>query len=87
MNIEELGSKKANEIINTREPKGLFLHQDGDGFVAIDNQDGRAWTEDFKNKEVAIKWLFGDIEVEEAYELDLEIETKKLIKGVKNNEK
>lgn len=46
------------QIIEIREPRGLFLHKDkNDNWVAIDNSTGDAWTEDFKIKQDAIDWL------------------------------
>lgn len=38
-------------------PYGRFLLQEDGIWVAIDNSDGNAWTEEFYNKTVALNWL------------------------------
>ena len=55
--IKEVSSDEAGDIINNRKPLGLFLQKDGNVFVAIDNSTGDAWTEEFKNRKSAEKWL------------------------------
>lgn len=55
--IKEVSSDEAGDIINNRKPLGLFLQKDGNTFVAIDNSTGDAWTEEFKNRRSAEKWL------------------------------
>ena len=46
-------------IIETREPRGLFLAHDNQSgkFVAVDNKNGEAWTEEFLTERKAIQWL------------------------------
>ena len=53
----------ANEVIEKRQPLGLFLTIDNNMWIAIDNSTGDAWTEEFYNSDVAIKWLNREIEV------------------------
>lgn len=49
----------------------LFLSKSRQGtWTAIDNIDGYAWTEDFKNECVARRWLQGELNTDEAYEID-----------------
>lgn len=55
--IKEVSSDEARDIINNRKPLGLFLQKDGNVFVAIDNSTGDAWTEEFKDRKSAEKWL------------------------------
>ena len=41
-------------------PVGLFLYKGKTGWVAVDNSTGEAWTEVFKTKRTAVKWLHGN---------------------------
>ncbi|WP_342578382.1 hypothetical protein [Psychrobacillus sp. FSL K6-2843] len=52
--------EKADTIIETLEPKGKFLMKDGLVWVAIDNECGEAFTEEFKTFQSALKWLSGE---------------------------
>lgn len=65
--------EKALEIIETREPLGLAIAKDGEKYIAIDNTDGNAWTEEFYSLYVANCWLLGTMDTEEAYEIDINI--------------
>ena len=38
-------------------PLGLFLYKGETDWVAVDNSTGEAWTEGFKTKRAAVKWL------------------------------
>lgn len=58
-NIVLITAEKADEIIDTRKPFGLFYLFDNGVFVGIDNRDGDAWTEEFKTKKECIEWLKG----------------------------
>jgi hypothetical protein len=53
-------------------PLGRFLAEDDGIWVAVDNECGCAWTEEFYNKTVALNWLctsmYGD--TERAHEVD-----------------
>jgi hypothetical protein len=48
-----------NEIIKTREPRGLFWYFDEQAhvYVGCDNQYGDAWTEEFATRSDCIAWL------------------------------
>ena len=46
-----------NKIIDEREPRGLFLANEGNHWIAVDNSTGDAWTEAFKTKDGAIRYL------------------------------
>ncbi|MGN2371727.1 hypothetical protein ACTFJW_17075 [Clostridium cagae] len=48
---------KANRIINTREPKGLFWTKEGEWYTAIDNLTGDAWTENFQTRKECLDYL------------------------------
>ena len=55
--IRKVSPQYAKEIVESREPRGLFwLHENG-CFVGIDNTTGDAWTEHFSNKEECFKYL------------------------------
>ena len=53
-------------------PYGRFLAYDAPLWVAVDNQCGCAWTEEFTNKTVALNWLCTDMygDTERAHEID-----------------
>ncbi len=48
---------EAIRIIRTREPIGLFIIYQKDGYIGLDNSKGYAWTEAFKTKEECEIWL------------------------------
>jgi len=54
---EQINPEQAAEIIDTRQPLGLFFLKEGDWYVGIDNQTGDAWTEDFQTQEECLHWL------------------------------
>ena len=62
--------EKALEIIETREPLGLAIAKDGEKYIAIDNTDGNAWTEEFYSLYVANCWLAGSMDSAEAHDID-----------------
>ena len=51
------------KVIDLRSPLGLFLTKEGRKWVAVDNTTGDAWTEDFRWKRQAVRWLRGKFEV------------------------
>jgi hypothetical protein len=55
--IKEIGTKEANKIIETREPRGLFVCTTLDKIIGIDNRTGDAWTEEFDSVDDCVKWL------------------------------
>lgn len=57
--LREVSREEAAAIIETREPRGLFLSMEGDVVVGIDNQTGDAWTEEFEDRIECLKWLLG----------------------------
>lgn len=48
----------------------LAYHERGGFWTAVDNSTGDAWTETFDSEGVAIRWLIGEIETEEAHDRD-----------------
>lgn len=59
-NIRKLIKEEMTEVIDTREPRGLFYGEEGGLFIGIDNTTGDAWTEEFKTKASCFKWLAGE---------------------------
>ena len=54
----KVSQEKALEIIETREPRGLFYSVEDNGYiVGIDNTTSDAWTEDFTMLADCINWL------------------------------
>jgi len=58
--IEIITSEQADSIIETRKPYGRFLILNRDKtFTGIDNLDGEAFTEDFKDLRNCLAYLHG----------------------------
>lgn len=57
--IEKLHPDHALEVIDTREPIGLYYVKEDGFYTGIDNSTGHAWTEDFDTKEDCFNWLIG----------------------------
>ena len=53
---------EAEEIIETRHPRGIFYQHVNDTFIGIDNRTGHAWTEEFTDKTCCFEWLRGEFE-------------------------
>ena len=62
--IEIITAEMAKEIIDKREPVGLFFRYDKKSgkYIGIDNKNGEAWTEEFDSLKNCKKWLRGDVE-------------------------
>ena len=57
--FRRVSKKEAESIIESRKPLGQFWLEDDGVFVAIANEDGNAWTEEFWNQEECFKYLQG----------------------------
>jgi len=57
LKIQRVSSEFLGRVIEHRVPLGLFLAKEGGLWVAVDNRDGDAWTEDFATKRECLKWL------------------------------
>jgi len=55
--IIKIDNNKSIEIIEKREPRGLFYTIENDIYVGIDNLSGDAWTEDFDTLTQCKRWL------------------------------
>lgn len=66
--IHEIGTLELGLIIEFRTPYGKYWTEVSPGkYVAVDNNTGDAWTEEFEDKEIMLDWLndkfeMGDIE-------------------------
>ena len=66
--IREVGTLELDLIIEFRTPYGKYWTEVTPGkYVAVDNNTGDAWTEEFDDKELMFDWLndkfeMGDIE-------------------------
>lgn len=70
--IEIIGPEKADSIIETRKSYGRFLILNRDKtFTGIDNLDGEAFTEDFKDLKNCLAYLSG-APLEDCLELEWE---------------
>ena len=61
--IQHVGPDYLLKVIDQRSPLGLFLTKEGRKWVAVDNTTGDAWTEDFRWKRQAVRWLRRKFEV------------------------
>lgn len=58
----EVGQEKLENIIETREPRGLFLCDTGVEVIGVDNITGDAWTEEFPDRLECLLWLLRENE-------------------------
>jgi len=68
--VQIVDKETAHKIIETRKPLGAFVTINDEMIIAIDNTAGDAWTEDFNTKEAATMWITGEVDTEQAYEID-----------------
>lgn len=61
--------KKTEDIKENN--KGLFIQQDEECWIGIDNTTGEAWTEEFDTKEDCISWLNGEFEISDYWKVRL----------------
>lgn len=57
--LVQIGSDKADEIIDTRKPIGLFFLMENNKFTGIDNSSNDAWTEVFNTYKEVERYLTG----------------------------
>ena len=55
--IEQVSEEQLRRVIQTYAPRGLFLAREGGVWVAVDNSTGYAWTEEFRSRRKAVRWL------------------------------
>ena len=83
MKIKMISVEEAQNIIDSRTPKGLFFlyEQSRDGrdiVTGIDNLTGDAWTENFATLIECLDWLSADWE-NEVLEGDLDVECRRTL--------
>ena len=61
--IQRVSPTELIAVIDHRTPLGLFLTREGCTWIAVDNSTGDAWTEEFRWKWQAVRWLRGKFEV------------------------
>lgn len=61
-----VNQEEANQIIEHRSRRGLFVQEADGKFVGIDNTTGDAWVEEFPDLTECLKWLAD--KQEEAYD-------------------
>ena len=63
--IKKISNEQAENIIDNRQPLGLFYTIIGGLYIGIDNSTGEAWTETFSNLKKCKQWLSNrNLEVE-----------------------
>ena len=60
MKTEKVTHYELSRIVESRKPIGLFYAQIDNVFVAVDNRNGEAWTEEFTSEDEAVSWLNND---------------------------
>lgn len=60
--VKKVTPEEAERIIKTREPRGKFYCVEKSprfrrAYVGIDNEDGEAWTEEFRSLGACRRWL------------------------------
>lgn len=68
--IQIIDNETADKIIETRTPRGSFVTIEGEMIVAIENEAGDAFVENFKTEEAAVLWITSEVDTEQAYEID-----------------
>ena len=61
--IQQVSVKQLREIIHQMTPSGRFLAKEGRTWIAVDNSTNHAWTEEFRKKRQAVRWLRGEFDV------------------------
>ena len=64
--IQQVSVKRLREIIHQMAPSGRFLAKEGRTWIAVDNSTNHAWTEEFRKKCQAVRWLRGEFEVSDS---------------------
>ena len=61
--VQVVSARELRQVIDRYAPRGLFLAREGRGWTAVDNSTGHAWTEEFRRKGRAVRWLRGESEI------------------------
>jgi len=57
MDVQKITSDALRQIIDTRQPLGLFYALADGVYTGVDNRDGNAWTEAFPDLRRCKRWL------------------------------
>ena len=57
--VRMVTTRELSQVIRQYWPRGLFLAKAGRIWIAVDNAAGYAWTEEFRSKRRAVRWLKG----------------------------
>jgi len=68
--IQLIDRETADRIIETRKPRGSFVTIDDEMIIAIENEAGDAFVENFKTEEAAVLWITSEVDTEQAYRID-----------------
>lgn len=75
MDIKKVSESKILEIIETRQPKGIFYCLEQGMYIGVDNRDGNAWTDEFLYRNQCFSWLkdeeYEDIKESKTYDNEL----------------
>lgn len=58
--VKKVTPEEATNIIETRQPLGKFYCIEQGTYIGIDNEDGEAWTEDFRSLSACRRLLLED---------------------------
>ena len=61
--IQRVSPEQVQKVIRQYAPYGCFLTREDGKWIAVDNSTGNAWTEEFRWKRAAVRWLHGALEV------------------------
>ena len=59
--VQVVNFQTLRQVIDRYAPRGLFLALEGRSWTAVDNSTGHAWTEEFRHKGRAVRWLRGEL--------------------------
>lgn len=58
--ISFVDAATALRIIVTRRPRNIFVQENGERYLGIDNRTGDAWVKEFTSLDECLKWLSGE---------------------------
>jgi len=71
--VQIVDKETSHKIIETRKPRGSFVTIDDNKIIAIENEAGDAFVEEFDTEEAAVMWITGEVDTEQAYSIDKEL--------------
>ena len=55
--VQAVSMSQLLAVMSSRQPHGRFLAREGTGWTALDNTTGDTWTEHFRHRRSALRWL------------------------------